>query len=249
MKEIRNGANHEKAVRACLKHLLIGIIQDLPSGLIKRVELPGADSALRRSACSPEEDLQRWTWASTAVIFTLLVPGIQELLRQGTWNVTKKNKSVIDRHYITTPPPAGHYRGPQLERDWKWMGFKGWFRAGAKSSCSASSSLVTTSDFSVPGARSSFDNSRLRLGCFNFQRVWTSCVRSEWLERTRYGNNCSGATEVPWQTPTPDLCHVLLSLVFFGRLFRDTDCNQECITCSSSRDCSRWAWGEAIALT
>ena len=47
-----------KAAWACLECLLTGIMQGLLSGLIKPVELTDADSALRHSACSPEEDLQ-----------------------------------------------------------------------------------------------------------------------------------------------------------------------------------------------
>lgn len=80
--------------------------------------------------------------------------------------------------------------------------------------CSASSSLVMTGDFSVPGGRSAFENSRSCLVSFNLRRVWTSHMRSEWLERTRYRNNCSGATKVPWQSLRPGLCHTLWSLAF-----------------------------------
>lgn len=89
------------------------------------------------------------------MIFTLLVLGIQELLRQGTWQVTKKNKSIIDRftllhllhQAITEAQEAHNWR--EIENECsvvseEELGFKDWFRAGAKPSCSASSSLGMT---------------------------------------------------------------------------------------------------------
>lgn len=74
------------------------------------------------------------------MIFTLLVLGAQEPLRQGTRNITKKKKSVIDRHTLLhllhqAITVAHNWRAIENECSAvseEELGFHGWSRAGAK---------------------------------------------------------------------------------------------------------------------